>query len=203
MGIETYGRVGPQVAGDSTLLIPRLGRDGSSVVQDAHGRYQEAVYRGNVYFAANQAAVTFSAGLTITTLVGLILSNPPGSTKLVVPLQVEYVNTGVIVGVTGISVMPYSASAITHTTALSIKNAKVGQGYSPVALADQGATIPVAPVAWKFLYSVLSTNTGVISSPAIHDLGGSLILAPGTAMAICATAAVTGFASVTWEEVDI
>lgn len=196
-------QVGPRVVSDGSENPARTERSGALCTSDAHGKYQEAVYRGNVFFAANQAAVTFSVGLTTTTAIGLILSNPPGNTKLVVPLQVEFVNTGVIVGVAGLSVSPYSATAVVHTTALTVRNAYLGQGPSASAQADQGSTLPAAAVTWKFLYSVLSTNTAVISQATIYDLGGSLILGPGTACAVVASAAITGFAGITWEEIPI
>lgn len=175
--------------------------DGSLRTQVAHASYMEAVYRGNVFFAASQAAVTFSAGLTTTTAVGLILSNPIGNNKLLVPIQVEFVNTGTIVGVAGLSVMPYNATNVTHTTALTIANAYVGGGNSPSGKADQGAALPVAPVAWKFLYSVLSTSTTSQAAATVYNIDGSLILPPGTACAVLASAAITGFAGITWEEI--
>ena len=198
MAIDINGRVGPASYADGTLTPPRLAKDGSLVLS---ALYQEAVYRGNVFFAANQAAVTFSVGLTTTTAVGLIVANPPGSGKLVVPLQVEFVNTGVIVGVAGLVVRGYSATAIAHTTALAPLNAKLG-GPAPTATADQGAGLTTAPSVWKALYSVLSTNTGVISQAALYDLGGSLIVPQGCAYGVLASTAMTGFASTTWMEID-
>lgn len=194
---------GPVVGGTGGAGPFTASYDSAQRVVEAHARYMEAVYRGNVYFAASQAAVTFSAGLTTTTAVGLILSNPIGSNKLLVPMQVEFVNTGVIVGVAGLSVMPYNATNVTHTTALTIQNCYVSGGNTPTGKADQGAALPVAPVAWKFLYSVLSTNTGVISQATVYNLDGSLILPAGTACAVLASAAITGFASLTWEEIPL
>ena len=195
-------RVGPVVATDGATPTARADKTGALVTTDAHGKYMEAVLRGNVFFAANQAAATFSVGLTTTTAVGLIIANPPGSSKLIVPLQVEFVNTGVIVGVAGISIRGYSATAIAHTTALTVSNALIGSGNAPVGTADSGSALTAAPVVAKLLYSVLSTNTAVISQATVYDLGGSIILPPGTAMAVLASAAITGFASCLWEEVS-
>lgn len=194
------GQVGPRILADGSVTEIRLGRGSCLVSQDAHGRYQEAVYRGNVFFAASQAAITFSATITTTTAVGYILSNPPGSGKLVVPLFVEFLNTGVIAGSVALDVMPYSATAVTHTTALTVRNAYVSNGNAAVANADTGATLPVSPVVARLLFGVLSTNTAVINAAQIVDLGGSIILPPGTAMAMLSSAAVTGFVSSTWEE---
>jgi hypothetical protein len=175
-----------------------LSNDGSLVLG---APYQEAVYRGNVFFAANQAAVTFSVGLTTTTAIGLIIANPPGSGKLVIPLQVEFANTGVIVGTAALVVRGYSSTAVAHTTALTPLNARLG-GSAPVATADQGAGLTTAPVVWKALYSVLTTNTAALSSAALYDLGGSLIVPQGCAYGVLASAAITGFCSTTWMEID-
>lgn len=197
------GRVGPLAAADGVSTQLRLGRDSSVAVQDSHGRYQEAVYRGNVFIAATQAAVTFSVGLTTTTCVGLILSNPPNSGKNLVLLQAEFSNTGVVAGTVGLSVFPYSATAFTHTTALTPINALLGAPAGCVGKADSGSSsTPTTPVLAKALFTCLTTNTAVSGAPVLYDLGGSIIIAPGTAAAILASAAVTGFASMTWEEIS-
>ena len=198
-------RTGIITSSDGAVNPGRADKTGAMLTSDAHGRYMEAVYRGNCYFAANQAAVTFSVGLTTTTAVGLILTNPTSSGKIVVPLQVEYANNSVIVGVVGISVQPYSATAVTQTTALTVRNAYVEGPYSNtgIGLASSGVTLALAPVAVKLLYSVLSTNTAVISQATVYDIGGSMILAPGTALAVLATAATTGLAGILWEEQPI
>lgn len=201
--INILGRVGPQAQADGTLTEFRASKDSSMVVAPSTGWYQEAVYRGNVFFAANQAAVTFSVGLTTTTAVGLIVSNPLSSGKLVVPVQVEYTNNGTVVGTVGLSVMSVQTTNVTHTTALTVQNAYTGAAAG-VAKADSGSALPAAPVVWKTLYSVLTTNTaGNISPAVVYDLSGSLILPPGAAVAVLATAATTGFPSMTWLEIPI
>lgn len=195
---------GPQVNATGANPTVRAGNSGELSVADVHARYQEAVYRGNVFIAATQAAVTFSVGLTTTTCVGLILSNPPSSGKNLVLLQAEFSNTGVVVGTVGISAFPYSATAIPHTTPLTPISALLGSGLTPVGKADSGSTsTPTTPVLAKVLFTCLTTNTGVSGVPVLYDLGGSMIVAPGTAVAILASAAVTGFASMTWEEIPV
>lgn len=206
--VNLYGAwvasVGPQPKSDGNPSVLRVGKDGAQCVQDAHARYQEAVYRGNVYIAANQAAVTFSAGLTTTTCVGLVLENPPNNNKNLVLLQCEFSNTGTVVGTVGLSAFPFSSSAFPHTTALTPVNALIGSKNSPSATADQGSTsTPTTPVVIKPLFTVLSTNTAVSGAPVLYDLGGSVMVSPGCAVAVLASAAVTGFCSLTWEEIPV
>src|SRR5476651_1315624 len=81
MAMQTSGIVGPQVKADGSEFILRGGKTGALGAQDVHARYQEAVYRGNVYGAANQSGVVTQAGLSATTPV-LTLANPAGSGKL-------------------------------------------------------------------------------------------------------------------------
>jgi hypothetical protein len=185
---------------DGTTPNTRGCRSGETAVSQVHGKYMEAAYRGNVFFAANQSAVTFAAGLLLTTQVGLIVSNPAGSGKNLVLLQAEYTNTGTIVHTAGLVVMAPQSTAVTHTTALT-PLATNGGGNLCVAKADSGATIPVAPVVAKTLYSVLSTATTVGSAATTMDLDGSIIIPPGGACAIAGSAAGTAFCSLTWEEV--
>src|SRR5882762_2101705 len=80
-------RIGPLApSADNTPAPLRGTKDGATAIQDAHGKYQEAVYRGNVFVAANNAGsaipVTLAAAST-----GLILTNPPTSGKNLVLLE--------------------------------------------------------------------------------------------------------------------
>lgn len=193
--------VGPQYATDGQTVTQRAGKLGENIISELNGRYFENAYRGNVFFAATQAAVTLSASLSTTTVVGLVLSNPVGSGKILVPLQAGVALTGAIVGIVGLTVMPYSATAVTHTTVLAVKKAI---GFSTVTdnagLVDSGATVPLAPVVATALMAAISTNTAVSPAPGLFDLGGSLIVAQGCAVAIMGSAAVTALLSMLWAE---
>jgi len=82
-------RVGPQTNNDGATPQARLTKFGSLLTDQAEGRYYEETYRGNVFFASLQASTTFTLFGT-TTATGLILSNPAGSGKNLVLLQVAY-----------------------------------------------------------------------------------------------------------------
>jgi hypothetical protein len=204
MNSLTYGRTGPSSNGDGQNSPIRLGKTGETNVSDAHARYYEAVYRGNVFFAATQnAAFTSSVGITTTTIVGVVVSNPVGSGKNLSLLTAEFMPSGVVVGAMALVAIPVSVTAYTHTTPLTVQKALISYGNSSVAFADQGATVPATPVPNKFLFSCLSTNTGQPSVASVIDLGGTLLVPPGCGVAILGTAAITGWASMSWEEVAI
>jgi hypothetical protein len=204
MNSLTYGRTGPSYNSIGQNSPIRLGSTGEVNTGDAHARYYEAVYRGNVFFAATQnAAFTSSVGITTTTIVGLVLSNPVASGKNLVLMTAEFMPSGVVVGAVALSTIPFSATAYTHTTTLTVQKALVSLGNGSVTLADQGATVSSTPVPTKFLFSCLSTNTAQPSVATVVDLGGQIIVPPGCGVAIDGTQAITGWASLTWEEVPI
>jgi hypothetical protein len=173
--------------------------------QEAGGRYSASAYAGQVYFAhTGNTAITWSVGLTQTTAVGLIVSNPTGTNKNLEILQAEFTPASAVAGSVALVVGAYSGTAVTHTTAITVRSALgAASGVNSVAYADTGSTLPAAPVPARQLYCVISTATTVVCPPALLDLGGSLIVPPGCSVAILATAAVTGFASIAWKEVAI
>jgi hypothetical protein len=195
-----YGVVGqPSAAGDQSAVPTRAGRLYETITQDCHGRYAEAVLRGNVYLIANQSAATWSSGLT-TTYVGCALINPVGSSKLLSVLQVDFATSTFVAGITGLAIVPYTATGITNTTTLTVQKCWVpsatgGQGTAS-GTGMAGGNL-VTPVYSRFLQGNLATSTGGIST---FDIGGSIMLSAGTALAIVNNAAITGFGSITWEE---
>lgn len=199
-------QTGPTYNSDGTKSPQRGGKTGEAMVGDAHARYMEAVYRGSVFFAATQnAAFTSSVGITTTTIIGLVLSNPAGSGKNLVPLQASFLPSGVVVGAMAISMIPFAQAAYTHTTALTVRNALGGSsgGAVSVTFADQGATVSATPVPERFIFACLSTNTAQPGAATVIDLGGSLIVPPGCGVAILGTTAITGWASMNWEEIPV
>lgn len=202
--LQVPGTVGPSTSvADGSPANQRMGRDRTQIVQDGHARYQEAVYRGNVFFAATQAAITFSTSLTTTTVVGFVLSNPPNSGHSLSIIQCEVVPSGTtqVVGLYAISVQPFSSTAVAHTTALTVNPAYVGSTATAVGKADSGATLATAPAVYKILASTTTTNPSQIITPLTTDIAGLIVLQPGTAAAVMANAAVTAFVSMAWEEI--
>jgi hypothetical protein len=73
-------RVGVAPSADGSVIPQRAAKTGETIVSDAHGKYYEAVSRGDVFIAHNVAAQAVSVALA-TTYTGLVLSNPIGNTK--------------------------------------------------------------------------------------------------------------------------
>lgn len=201
-------RVGAQTNADGATPQARLTKGGNVATDQAHGRYYEENYRGNVFFASLQASTTFTLFGT-TTATGLILSNPTGSGKNLVLLQVSYAL--VVAATTAISQIVLSgaasSTAVTHTTAVTIYSGQVGVASSGVGKADSAATIPTAGLVIMPLFtpSVSATATTSIPPASPIDLGGSVIVPPGAFVAMAAgyTNTITGVATMVWTELPV
>ena len=200
------GQSGPQVITDGVNTTIRTGRTGELVVTEAHGRYQEAVYRGNVFVAANQAAQALSTALS-TTQTGFTLTNPAGSGRILVLLDAAI---AIASAPAGISTLVWAANvntvaaAVTQTTPLTVRNANLGFAGTPVGLASSAVTLPAAPVVVRPVGGG-PVATGSVTSSFIRDeLNGILTLQPGTALSLSAlTTAISVICSLTWEEILI
>src|SRR5437870_8015213 len=148
------GQVGTQGVADGTYPNVRMDKFGSMVVTELNPRYYEQGYRGNVFVAANQATGVFTAvSLTAT---GFILSNPAGSGKNLVILEILFSVTVPLAAASIISlyanVNPV-ATATSHTAALVVRPILLGSSTVGVGLADSSATLPATPVAVRTICS--------------------------------------------------
>ena len=156
--------------------------------------------QGKVFHIANVAAVSVLA--VSTTMTGLILSNPYGSNKKFIMVDAGWVWTtaGAAAHQAGLAV-GYSATAVTHTTPITVYNADgSGTSTTSVALADNSSTLPVAATVRRWFGGSLGT---AVSPYMVNDLiDGAVILVPG---AYCHLTTVTttmvGMGSMTWIEV--
>lgn len=198
--------VGPQAirGGDSTDVLARGGVTGDLIVSELNGRYFEQVYRGNTFTACNTAAQALS--LNSTTATGLILTNPVGSGKLLVLLEVCVALATAPAGISTLiltgNVNPLAA-AVTHTAALTIQNALLGGGVASVAKADSQATMPTLTVLRAVGGGPVAT--GSINSAFIKDeIAGAIVLSPNTSISLqCLTTAISAVTSMTWAEVPV
>lgn len=208
--MQIASKVGPQVLGsgakDSDI---RQGFSGEIMVADTHGRYQEAVMRGNVYFlsASNQAPTAYVGAAGGTPLIAV--HNPSGSGVNLVFLLASMANSvaasaagTVRMGIwVGPSALP-TGTATVPTNALSLV-ASGGKAKGFVNAALTGST------ALSFFASLGSyywaTAAGAfMTAPQVMDLGGAIVLAPGNQIAIGASSALTSAqwdALLAWEEV--
>lgn len=200
-----------QTQGPSGAYVPQTG-DAQGAVWNTqrHGKYYAGAYakvgaQSATGWAANQAAVTTSAGLA-TTYVGICLSNPAASGKNLVVQKVSALITVVPAAFTGLGLITgYLAAGITvHTTPLTPATAMIGGAATNlVGLVDAACTLVGTPV-WKQWIGQTPTAT---SSPSqvVYDVDGEIILIPGAYMAIGTTVAspTSGFwGTIAWEELN-
>ena len=93
MGMLIRAKCGPVVQADGGENEVRTDKQGALVATDAHGRYHEATYRGNV-FTANAAALTLAAGniagASAAASSNFVVYNPIGSGKIMSILQCQF-----------------------------------------------------------------------------------------------------------------
>lgn len=203
MKVEITGQVGPAALADGVSAQPfREGKSGEAIIQQLHGRYFEQCYRGNVFSAANQAAQAVSVALA-TTYTGLLLYNPLGSGKVLVPLKVKYAlsvapaaiaTVGLLGGFSG------TGGVTAQTTALGVQSSQIGNLSKGVGIALSAATI-VTPTWIKQLWD--GFTAAALPAPQVPvDLEGIIEILPGGFLAVGALTAVTGLGSIFWEEVN-
>ncbi len=201
------------------------------VVSDGHARYQEAVLAGNVYIGSNPSGtpVTTQAGVSATTP-ALTLFNPHAST---VNLVLWAVDINITTEAAAAFMLAYNppllagvpTGPVTLTNA-NITNAILGQGIpgTTTVVSTQGgnqgqcfraATLSAAPIAFRYLgrhsFTAAGSGAGAASAspdafggmPGSFPIDGEIVIPPGVAMSIQATAAVAITCAFTWEEVPL
>lgn len=156
-----------------------------------------------IYVASTQAGVATSTGLS-TTQTGFTLTNPAGSGKTLVLLQVNAAVSAAPAGaaplVLAANVNPIAA-AVTQTTPLTVRSTNLGVTKTGAGLAASAVTLPAAPVVVAALQAPVAASS--ITPANINvSFDGSLCISPGCALSLSSiTTAVTGIWSMVWEEV--
>jgi hypothetical protein len=201
-------QVGPQIVQDGVPATMRGGKSAEAIVTELNGRYYEQVYRGNTFTAATQAGVAITN--LATTATGFILSNPAGSGKNLVLLEIALAQTSTAAAAANAAIVLAAninpvATAVVHTTPLTIQPALLGGTAGSVAKADSAATLPVAPSVVRVLWqpSVSATATTAIPPYVKDEVAGALAIAPGCAVSLSAFSAVSAIAHFTWAELPI
>lgn len=210
---QIQGQVGPQVGADGNALTFRQAKDGSQAVQDSHGRYQEAIMRGNVY------SLTVSAGAA-TAFVGatggtpfVSVYNPAGSGKNLVILHASVAPrvAASAAGSVGFNIwggvsVPNTGTLTAPTNMLTLaKSGSVALGSSNAATTSTTAISANGPLLCVGAY-YWATAAAAALSPIFCDIGGLIVCAPGNLVALGGTAALTSATydvSMIWEEVNI
>jgi len=211
-----------KVTGQPDVNIPdeqefgyeRCGPQGDRIMSQLHGDMTEASRSGQLFFAANQAAVTTTVALALT-YTGLCIYNPVGNDKDLLIRHVSWQFTVAPAGITEVGLMVgYIAAAggpgITLTTEMAM-GAPLGglaslyigtQFRNPSARVSENCTF-IAPGPFvcahfggSFTAAALGGNNGIF-----QELGGGLRLAPGSYCAIYTLTVTVGMGHIWWEEV--
>ena len=157
---------------------------------------------GETYMASTQAGVATSTALS-TTQTGFTLTNPLGSGKTLEVLQIRGALTTAPAAIATVVLTAgtLSATAVTQTTPLTVRNANFSVAKTGVGLAASAVTLPAAPVVIRGLGGPVAT--GSVSQPQILDTpDGCISVSPGTSLSINSlTTAISGVWSMTWREV--
>jgi len=168
---------------------------------------QLETYVGNgsreIFVASTQAGVATSTALS-TTQTGITLTNPAGSGKTLVLLQlrgaVSVAPAGASPLVLAANVNPIAA-AVTQTTPLTVRPANLGLTKTGAGLAASAVTLPAAPVVVRSVQGPVAASS-VTPAAVSDDINGALSVSPGCAISLSSlTTAVTGVWSIVWEEV--
>lgn len=157
-----------------------------------------------VFVASTQAGVATSTALS-TTQTGFTLTNPAGSGKNLVVLNIDVAPTTAPAAaatlVAAANVNPVAA-AVTQTTPLTVRSAKLGISDAGVGLAASAVTLPAAPVVVRAIGGPVGATT--LNGEPVHDkVDGALVLTEGTALSVNSlTTAISAVISMTWAEVD-
>lgn len=207
------GMSGVQALTDQVPSIARMGKQGEVMVSELHGRYYEQTYRGNVFMlsVSTAAAVTaFSGGAGGTPM--LAIYNPVGSGKNAAILKSTLGNVvaASVAGTVAFGLYFGQTAAITQATTTTPTNCatlaaagSVMTGFRNIALTSSTAATNVHALGSYYW----ATAAGAIQTPnAPADLEGSLIIPPGSYVALGGSAALTSatwIGSLVWEEVPV
>lgn len=204
-------RTGLIASSDGAVNPLRTDKTGALLTADAHGKYMEAVLRGNAYFLsiASGAPTAYVGAAGGTPL--LAVHNPTGSGKALALLAASGLVrvTATAAGTTdlvlwaGSSVLPTGTVTAPRSLLSFAQSGGVGVGFSNAALTGSTALNLVAALNfyyWASAAGAFAANGGLI------DLNGLVILTPGMQAALGATVvptATTWDASLFWEEIAI
>jgi hypothetical protein len=190
-----------------SLVSPRIGSQGDTIVSGLHGRLYEANYRGKLFYGSNGAVPSVTTVALATTYTGLCLYNPASTGVNLILEQVGYgFNVAFPAAATIGLLVGYSAAGIATAVAAASPGAssKIGSGVASQGRCALSATLVGTP----YLHTVFGEGltaaiTTVPQGTHLIDMNGAVILPPGAYAAIY-TSTVSGAASLcasfTWQE---
>ena len=185
----------------------RIGPQGGGFSDGLMGNMYESARTNNLFYAANQAAVTTTIALALT-YTGLVVYNPVGNLKNIVIRAINFRLSVAQAAISQIWVMTGGASTngiTTFTTELVWGTAmdclKVGpnRNYGTARAVTSG--VIVAPKLTMPLGGSFTAAAFGGDNPSIIDMMGSIILEPGYYCGIAALTVAVGFGSIWWSEI--
>ncbi len=198
------------------------GKQGDAIVSELHGKYYTQASRGNVYYASNAAVGAAFSIYNGTSYIGLMLSNPPGSGKLLSMIRVNLgLNTqastamatwgycwttptaGLIIGT------PISALGLVTATRGSAICGLGGQGASVAGVATTATFSAAGVFGWSGRNAAFTpTNAAItvgMATNATEDFDGTMIIPPGMIWTLTSNilSGWTACATYFWEEVPL
>ncbi len=165
--------------------------------------YQDPAQSSRSFFYISNVGITLQVSASLQgTSPTFGLYNPKGSGVNLVVLEIAICFTAApAVAVTMATVISQPINTVSGVTAGNVRNAYVGGPYQTArGVPFSAATWSNAAIPARPLGSILAA--GAVTPPAyVDEVGGRLILPPGMAMAVNATAANSVLGSIKWEEV--
>src|SRR5208337_2839732 len=188
-------------------LTAGFGEYSDVLVTELQPRYYQNVHRGYVFNATTQGAIALTNLATAAT--GFILSNPAGSGKNLVLLEIivaqDLAAAAAIDLISIAAVINPLATPTVHTTPLTINSSLIGSAAGSIAKADSSATLGATPVLVRTLFANSISATATTSAPPFvkDEVAGALIIAPGCTIALNAASATSFQSTMTWAEIPI
>ena len=210
----SQGQSGPQTLSDGLVSTVRISHDGSHVSQDSHGRFQEAVYRGNVWSLATAAAgvtITASQGVAYTLGVPMLaMYNPAGSGKYAVLLAAKTVWASGTAAAQGIVIGVVPSAGVSAAGGNAAVNLLTGVSGGSTMKTFQTASMTGQTVAPTIVDFIGGPTTGALAAAgsAVYawDYSGLVFCPPGAILGLYAAAAGTNpivAGSMFWEEIPV
>lgn len=223
-----FTKVGPVTASDAALNTARADRSGALMVSDAHGRFQEAAYRSQLFSAGmtvtaitNATFTTATTGATATPIIGIWNPTASGKNCVILQVRIQLVNTAATSTSPGafmwMSAVGQSAisTGITPWNRFSLATSgAVAKGFANTALTGLTGALTVQEAAGLqpangSNYSQVGTAAGFAAGGVnmlIESIDGAFVVPPGGLLSIqCTTTpvAISAASSILWEEIPV
>jgi hypothetical protein len=215
---QVESRVGPQTLADGSQQPMRLGRSGEGVTQDLHGRFHEAVFRGNVYSMSTAAAgITVPATTSVSPIPAttgkplLSLYNPANNGFNLSILRV------VATTVSGTPAGPFAYNFCANAASNALVSTWTpGAGINMKTFVAGGTAVcgnfqvltggTVGGTMLRPMAGMAAVAVGAGMAGSCEDVAGEILVVPGNAFWLASLGAGTSHVaafSITWEEIPV